>query len=156
MEAVEWLRPEYQGREGELVHLAEGARLVGVTRAAVSNWAARHSSFPALVLLTGSTERRTKYVVRTEFLAFAQARLNSKSGGDKRTASPHRPRVVIRVEQVEHQQAQVDRLTALEKRQAQQLQSTRRRLRTAQAKIAATRASLDAEINAVQQLTSST
>lgn len=47
MEAVTWLRPEYQGRENELTTLAGGARLVGVTRSAISNWAARHSNFPA-------------------------------------------------------------------------------------------------------------
>lgn len=34
---VVWLRLEFQGREDELITLAEGADLVGVTRSAVSN-----------------------------------------------------------------------------------------------------------------------
>ncbi|MEW1926391.1 hypothetical protein [Streptomyces sp. NPDC088360] len=50
-DGVVWLRPEYQGRQSELVTLADGARLVGVTKSAISNWRNRHANFPALVLL---------------------------------------------------------------------------------------------------------
>ncbi|GAA1937295.1 hypothetical protein GCM10009716_49280 [Streptomyces sodiiphilus] len=54
---VAWLRPEYQGREAELVTLSEGAELVGVCRSTVSMWAARHQDSPALTLVTGSPKQ---------------------------------------------------------------------------------------------------
>ncbi len=79
-ESVAWLRPEYKGREDELINLAAGAALVGVSRSAVSNWAKRHSNFPKIALLTGIGDRRTKYVPRSEFLDFARVQLNKKRG----------------------------------------------------------------------------
>lgn len=48
-----WLRPEFQGRDDELANLANGADLVGVGRAAVSNRAKGHHDFPKL----GATDR---------------------------------------------------------------------------------------------------
>ncbi|MFF3734054.1 hypothetical protein ACFYXM_28050 [Streptomyces sp. NPDC002476] len=48
-ELFHWLRPEYRGREDELIHLAGAARIAGVTRACVSNWNRRHASFQKLV-----------------------------------------------------------------------------------------------------------
>ncbi|MFE4516794.1 hypothetical protein ACFRMQ_21670 [Kitasatospora sp. NPDC056783] len=154
MEPVEWLRADYQGRESELIHLAEGAALVGVTRAAVSNWRSRHpKDFPELVLLTGPAARRTKYVVRSEFLEFAKVQLTTEQDDTRRAARPHRPRVVIRAGQVAHWQTQIGRLTDLEKRQAAQLKRTREALRKAKADLARASASLAAEVEAVQKLT---
>jgi len=79
--SVVWLRLEYQGREDELIHLSAAADLVGVTRSAVSNWAARQANFPKIVMLVGPRERRSKWVVREEFLAFARAQLSKGRGG---------------------------------------------------------------------------
>jgi predicted DNA-binding transcriptional regulator AlpA len=61
MSAITWHRPEYKGREDELVGLAQIAALAGVSRAAVSNWRRRHD-FPQPAMTAG----RTVWVVRTE------------------------------------------------------------------------------------------
>lgn len=149
--AVTWLRPEFQGRESELIHLAAGADLVGVTRAAVSNWAARHANFPRIVLLTGPERKRFKWVVRKEFLAFARQQLNKPRGPNKKPA-PHRPRVEIRAGQAAHWEAQVQRLVDLEARQAAALKRTRERLAAAEANLKQAREGLAAEISAAQRL----
>ncbi|MFJ2738512.1 hypothetical protein ACIO3O_02485 [Streptomyces sp. NPDC087440] len=58
-----WLRPEFIGREDELIHFTAAAKLVGVVRATVSNWAARHpDDFPKVALLTGARLKPVKYV----------------------------------------------------------------------------------------------
>jgi hypothetical protein len=89
--SVTWLRLEYKGREDELISLAAGAALVGVSRSAVSNWAKRHANFPKIALLTGLGDRRMKYVPRSEFLDFARAQMNKKRGGPSGPAAPLRP-----------------------------------------------------------------
>ncbi|MEU8717502.1 hypothetical protein [Streptomyces sp. NPDC048663] len=69
MSDIMWHRPEYQGREDELVNLAGIATIAGVTRAAVSNWRVRHD-FPAPVMTAG----RTVWVVHTEVEAWLASR----------------------------------------------------------------------------------
>jgi predicted DNA-binding transcriptional regulator AlpA len=61
MSAITWHRPEYKGREDELVGLSEVAALAGVSRAAVSNWRRRHD-FPQPAMTAG----QTIWVVRAE------------------------------------------------------------------------------------------
>ncbi len=61
MSAITWHRPEYKGRDDELIGLAEVAALAGVSRAAVSNWRRRHD-FPQPAMSAG----RTVWVVRAE------------------------------------------------------------------------------------------
>ncbi|WP_327303042.1 hypothetical protein OG730_05100 [Streptomyces sp. NBC_01298] len=129
-----WHRPEFQGREKELIHLAAGAKLAGVTRSAVSNWAARHADFPKLVLETGPRTRRTKYVVKDEFIAFAERRGSMVTL--RKTPSPHRPGAVIDAAHLEHCERQVARLRDLEIRRAAELAKTRRALKTARARLA--------------------
>ncbi|MCX5199699.1 hypothetical protein OOK31_38480 [Streptomyces sp. NBC_00249] len=153
---VVWLRPEYQGREDELVTLADGADEVGVGRAAVSNWVKRHSNFPKIVLLTGSPRKRTKYVVRQELISFARIQRNKPAGprgGDNR---PHRPRTQIAAEKKQHFEEVLRTLTQREERQAQALERTRSARRIAEKKLAAARARLDAEIAAVVKLSTAT
>lgn len=129
-----WHRPEFQGREKELIHLAAGAKLAGVTRSAVSNWAARHTDFPQLVLETGPETRRTKYVVKVEFMNFAELRGTTVT--PRRAPSPHRPGAVIDAEHLEHCERQVARLRDLEVRRAAKLAETRRALKAARARLA--------------------
>jgi hypothetical protein len=150
MEPVTWLRPEYQGREDELIHLAAGAELVGVTRSAVSNWAARHANFPRIVMLTGLHGPRIKYVVRDEFLAFAQQQLNKPRGRRQHAGRPSRPRAVIRAGEAAHWEKQIERLTSLEARQAAALTRTRGALREARSNLQIARAALAVEVEAVQ------
>ncbi|ORT54275.1 hypothetical protein [Streptomyces sp. CB03238] len=150
--SVTWLRPEYKGRENELINLAAAAALVGVTRSAVSNWAKRHANFPKIALLTGIGDRRTKYVPRSEFLDFARAQLNKKRGGPSRPAAPRRPAATLRAEEIRHAQRQIDRLTELEARQAATLASTRRALKNHRAQLRHAQQRLAAEVDAVRQL----
>lgn len=152
MEAVTWLRPEYQGREDELINLAAGADLVGVTRAAVSNWSRRHANFPKTVMLAGLGAQRTKWVVREEFLEFARHQLNKPRTGPK-NRSPRRPRGEILGERITHWEWQVARLTALETRQAKTLARTRASLQRAQDELKTARDALAAEAHAIQQTT---
>jgi hypothetical protein len=98
------------------------AKLVGVTRSAVSNWARRHANFPKIAL-TGVGDRRMKYVPRSEFLDFARVQLNKKRGSGRPTA-PRRPAALLRAEEVAHSQRQIARLTELEARQAATLANT--------------------------------
>jgi hypothetical protein len=107
--AVIWLRPEYKGREDELIHLSAAATLVGVTRSTVSNWAKRHADFPKIALLMGIGAGRAKHVPRNEFLDFACTQLNKELGAARKTG-PHRPSAVIRSEQIAHHERQIARL----------------------------------------------
>ncbi|GAA0705090.1 hypothetical protein GCM10010193_70160 [Kitasatospora atroaurantiaca] len=150
--ATTWLRPEFKGRESELIQLAAAADLVGVTRSTVSNWAARHANFPRIVLLTGSLRKRSKFVVREEFLAFAQQQLNKPRRGGGRQSAPHRPKAVIRASQVENLERQVARLTELADRRAQAAVHSRAALHTARQKLQDARAALAAEVEAVQKI----
>ncbi|MGX1668659.1 hypothetical protein [Streptomyces sp. NPDC055400] len=150
MEAVTWLRPEYEGREDELITLADGARLVGVTRSTVSNWAARHTGFPRLVLLTGPLNKRSKYVVREELVDFARHQRN-KPRKPLSEHKPRRPTAELRAGEVEHYTQQVARLTELIDRQKQTLASTEGRLRTARQRLRKARTQLAAELTAAHQ-----
>lgn len=149
-ESVTWLRSEYKGREGELINLARGAALVGVSPSTVSNWAKRHSDFPKLALLTGIGERRTKYVPHTEFLDFARAQVNKTPGS--KTPGPQRPAAVIQAERIDHAQRQIARLEALEERQAVTLANTRRALAKHRAHLVIAQRQLEAEASAVLRL----
>ncbi|MEU2339942.1 hypothetical protein ABZ608_41525 [Streptomyces sp. NPDC013172] len=103
MPDIMWHRPEYQGKEDQLISLAGIATIAGVTRAAVSNWRQRHD-FPAPVMTAG----RTVWVVRTE----AETWLSNR---------PARP--------APDPQAARARLKAREARQAAALAVTRKKLR---------------------------
>ncbi|MGW4042967.1 hypothetical protein [Streptomyces sp. NPDC004721] len=152
-EAVVWLRPEYQGREDELIHLAAAADLVGVTRSALSNWASRHSNFPKIVRLVGPRERRTKWVAREEFLTFARAQLNKPRGPNKPSA-PARPRAEILADRITHHEAQIKRLAELETKHAAALKRTRAALARHRDDLAVARRQMKAEAQAVTRLES--
>lgn len=151
-EALVWLRPEYQGREDELIHLSAGADLVGVTRSCVSQWAARHSNFPKIVMLAGPAKKRSKWVVREEFLDFARAQLAKKPGGRRQGRSPVRPRAVILAERITQLEAQVQRHTALEAQHAAALNRSRAARRKAEAALKAARLKLGVEVATVRKL----
>ncbi|MEU3050322.1 hypothetical protein ABZ705_28090 [Streptomyces sp. NPDC006984] len=160
-EAVTWLRPEFQGREDELINLAAGAALVGVTRSAVSNWAARHRNFPKPALLTGLGARRVKWVPREEFLDFARLQLAKDRGSWQRARKDsqqrqRRPSTQIHAERAAHYERQVLRLKDLEKRQADRLRSTQDALRDARAKLREARRKLAAELEAGRQASGTT
>ncbi|MBZ3918150.1 hypothetical protein [Streptomyces acidiscabies] len=151
-DGVVWLRPEYQGRQGELVTLAAGARLVGVSAAAVSNWQNRYpEDFPGLALLTGPPHKRTKWAVAVELVAFAR---DQRTREHDRTGprNPQRPGAEIAAEQTAHYEEVLRTLTEREQRQKQALARTRTARRTAEEKLARARARLTAEVDAVVRL----
>ncbi|MBH1938949.1 hypothetical protein I5Q34_32610 [Streptomyces sp. AV19] len=152
MEPITWLRPEYQGREDELIHLSAAADLVGVTRSAVTNWATRYQNFPRIVLVSGLAGKRTKHVVKEEFLDFARKRLNAPKARPTHQ-NPKRPGAAIAREQVERLTRRVEQLTTRQADQAAALKRTRRALSSAERALRAARNRLSAEINAVQQIT---
>ncbi|MEW1657918.1 hypothetical protein [Streptomyces sp. NPDC093707] len=151
-DGVVWLRPEYQGRQGELVTLAAGARLVGVSAAAVSNWQSRHpKEFPQLALLTGPPHKRTKWAVAVELVAFAR---DQRTRERDRTGprSPHRPGAEIAAEQTAHYEEVLRTLTEREQRQQKALARTQSAKRAAEEKLTRARARLTAEVAAVVRL----
>ncbi|MEU6965136.1 hypothetical protein [Streptomyces chrestomyceticus] len=151
-DGVVWLRPEYQGRHDELVTLTDGARLVGVGRSAISNWQKRHANFPRLVLLTGSSHKRTKWVVATELVDFARLQRARKPGPRVGRKSPQRPGAQIAAEKTAHYEEVLRTLTERETRQAQALARTRAAKRAAEQKLSGARARLAAEVAAVARL----
>ncbi|MBT2390720.1 hypothetical protein J7E87_15115 [Streptomyces sp. ISL-1] len=151
MDSITWLRPEFKGREDELVNLAAGADLVGVTRSTVSNWAKRHANFPKIALLTGIGDRRMKYVPRDEFIAFARTQLNKKRTLARKPA-PRRPTTLLRADEIAHSERQIARLTQLEARQATALANTRQALRKHRERLKQARQGLTAEVAAVHRL----
>ncbi|MER7814531.1 hypothetical protein [Streptomyces sp. NPDC096153] len=149
-----WLRPEFQGREDELIHLAAAADLAGVTRSAVSNWQRRHETFPGLALLTGSPDRPTKWVPRAEFEEFARAQ-REKPRGRTGPRGKIRTRAVIVQERVDRCARQVARLEAQEEERTAALRRTRAELRQAREQLLAARARIDEERAAFEALASS-
>ncbi|MGW0545171.1 hypothetical protein ACWD0D_33465 [Streptomyces griseoincarnatus] len=149
--SVTWLRPEYKGREDELINLAAGAALVGVTRSTVSNWAKRHATFPKIVLLTGIGDRRVKYIPRDEFLCFAHAQMNKERTPARRPAA-RRPTTLLRSDEIAHSERQIARLTELEARQAKALARTQQALKKHRERLRQARQALAAEIAAVHHL----
>ncbi|MET8982113.1 AlpA family phage regulatory protein [Streptomyces sp. NPDC004539] len=105
MSTITWHRPEYQGKDEQLISLVEVATLAGVTRSAVSNWRRRHD-FPQPAMTAG----RTVWVVRAEAEAWLAAR-------PIRNASDS---------------AAIEELKAREARQAAALAKTRKKLRQLQ------------------------
>ncbi|MER7050041.1 hypothetical protein ABT391_34985 [Streptomyces jumonjinensis] len=71
---VIWHRPEFQGREAELIHPSAIAALAGVTRAAVTNWSNRHADFPAVVAVQGAERYAPRLYVRAEIEAWLPSR----------------------------------------------------------------------------------
>lgn len=75
-ELLEWLRPEFQARQGELIHLAQAAEIAEVTRGCVSNWHRRHASFRKLIAARhrDGGQRRSVYLPKAEFQAWLATR----------------------------------------------------------------------------------
>ncbi|MGW0731682.1 hypothetical protein [Streptomyces sp. NPDC002851] len=150
MEPIIWLRPEFKGREDELITLSAAASLAGISRSAVSNWAKRHKNFPLLALLTGPPTKQVKWVVREEFLEFARIQLGKPRGG-RRTPKAQRPTITLLANEVAHYTQQVKRLTALIARHKHALVGAEERLRAAQQRLNRAKVRLDAELAAAKQ-----
>lgn len=100
MSLVTWHRPEFEGREGELINQNAIAELAGVTRAAVSNWTVRDATFPALVAIQGTHARAPRLYVGTEVESWLSGR-SSRPRSKPSCRTPARPRHEILAERAE-------------------------------------------------------
>ncbi|MYU24776.1 hypothetical protein [Streptomyces sp. SID8352] len=100
MSLVTWHRPEFEGREDELVNQNAIAELTGVTRAAVSNWTSRDPTFPAVVAIQGNHARAPRLYVLTEVRAWLSER-SSRPRSKPSCRTPARPRYEILTERAE-------------------------------------------------------
>jgi predicted DNA-binding transcriptional regulator AlpA len=131
LEPIVWLRPEFKGHEDDLINLAGGARLIGVTHTTVYNWRARKADFPKVVMLTGPEGRRANWIPRAEFLAFARTQLDKPRGTAVRPRAGRRPRRQILAERLDYWTRQAEKAAELERRAEQALNRARDRHGTA-------------------------
>ncbi|WP_331756353.1 hypothetical protein OHA04_45545 (plasmid) [Streptomyces sp. NBC_01590] len=106
MSLVTWHRPEFEGREGELINQNAIAELAGVTRAAVSNWIGRHPTFPAVVAIQGSHARAPRLYVLTEVKTWLSER-SSRPRSKPSYRTPARPRHEILTERAERAERRI-------------------------------------------------
>lgn len=116
MSLVTWHRPEYEGRESELINQNAIADLASVTRSAVSNWITRGQSFPAVVAVQGSHPRAPRLYVLAEvetWLAHRSSQPRSKPS-HRTPARPRREILAGRAERAARRIAEEkQRMTAL-------------------------------------------
>ncbi|MFD6324214.1 helix-turn-helix transcriptional regulator [Streptomyces sp. NPDC058442] len=117
-ETIVWHRPEYRGRDDQLISLAQVANLAGVTRAAVSNWRRRHD-FPAPAMAAG----RTVWVVRAEAEHWLATQRRQPSSSPAKPSSSRAARTLAVLE-------------AREEKQAAALAATRKKLRAIRKQLA--------------------
>ncbi|QVJ00361.1 hypothetical protein KGD82_16505 [Nocardiopsis eucommiae] len=68
---TEYPRPEFVGRDDELINFAEAARRAQITTGALSNWRRRHTDFPKVAKLDHSGPGRAqKFIPADEFDAY--------------------------------------------------------------------------------------
>jgi hypothetical protein len=141
MSLVTWNRPEFEGREGELINQNAIADLAGVTRAAVSNWIGRDLAFPAVVAIQGSHIRAPRLYVLAEVKTWLSDR-SSRPRSKPSCRTPARPRHEILIERAERTKRRItgerQRMTAL----YTELGKAAERLKRAQDELAA----IEAEI----------
>lgn len=141
MSLVMWHRPEFEGREDELVNQNSIAELAGVTRAAVSNWTSRDPTFPAVVAVQGNYVRAPRLYVLPEVTAWLSKR-SARPRSKPLHRTPTRPRHEILAERAERVER---RITGEQQRMATlyaDLGKAAERLKRAQDELAA----IEAEI----------
>lgn len=121
---VVWLRPEYMGREDELINFANAAKELQVSRAAISNWFNRRDDFPKVALMTGSPDQRTKYLVREEILAYPHKRERKIY---KRASSTNRSRheiIAAKIEKLERTKETLLERESIKRNELRKIQSS--------------------------------
>ncbi|MFE3654101.1 hypothetical protein ACFXO2_41095 [Streptomyces sp. NPDC059152] len=140
MSLLTWHRPEFEGREGELINQNAIAELAGVTRAAVSNWTVRDKTFPAVAAVQGTQPQAPRLYVLTEVAAWLAARASRPR--TQRAPAPRRPRREILAERAERAARRIaeeqQRMTAL----YAELGKAAERLKRAEDELAAVQAEL--------------
>ncbi|MET9467813.1 hypothetical protein ABZY44_24020 [Streptomyces sp. NPDC006544] len=91
MSLVTWHRPDFKGREDELINQNAIAELARVTRGGVSNWTVREATFPLVVAVQGTHNRAPRLYVQAEVEAWLADRA-SRPRAPRRPRTPSRPR----------------------------------------------------------------
>ncbi|WP_063729030.1 hypothetical protein [Streptomyces sp. RTd22] len=129
IEELVWHRPEYRGRESELITLSGCAEIAGVTQTTISSWRTRYPGrFPAIV---AESKRMLRLVVRTEFIEF----LAQHQQRDLKRAS-HRPRAEILEAEIERLSVRLTTLRKREQRHMEALKKTQKDVEAAQKHLA--------------------
>ncbi|ORT58114.1 hypothetical protein BKD26_19550 [Streptomyces sp. CB03238] len=112
-EQVEWLRPEYQGRESELSSVSDLAKRAGVKPHTVTTWSSRHASFPKLVMIKRGAVT-TKYYATAEFDDYRRVHEEAVRQSRSKTSAPRSPASIAQ-ERLQKLEEQDTRLAAEEK-----------------------------------------
>jgi hypothetical protein len=136
---TEYLRPEYVGRDDELIKFADAARLAGVTSGTLSNWKRRHSDFPKVAKLVHTGPRRSqKFIPADEFDKFLT---RQRAGGrPRRYTGRRRHSVEVASADLRRYTARVEKLEDRESALVKTLAETGKA--TDEAKLARTREAL--------------
>lgn len=109
---TEYPRPEYVGRDDELINHAEAARRAGVTTGALANWKRRHDDFPKVAkLLHSGPGHAQKFIPAEEFDAFLA---RQQEGRPRRATGRRRHPAEVASEELRHRVARVEALEARE------------------------------------------
>ncbi|MET9119884.1 hypothetical protein [Streptomyces sp. NPDC004528] len=150
-EQVEWLRPEFEGREKELISLSALARQENVSPSTVTSWQNRHAGFPAIVMIHRG-HVTTKYISVAEFAAYKRAKAEAaKQPRARKKQAARRPAAVIAKERLDALQAEDRRLEAEEKALSEQLAAVLRRRHAISAEQKGLRQQLQDELAAIQE-----
>ncbi|MEU1827178.1 hypothetical protein ABZ502_32720 [Streptomyces abikoensis] len=148
---LEWIRPEFQERQEELIHLAHAAKIAGVTRACVSNWHRRHQSFQELIVARGRDggHQRLVYLPEAEFrrwIAQRPSRAEAVPGGAKPTGIDGKK---LAVEKAKNHREALEKRLARAEAEAREL---RKRIKRAKELEAARAEAFSAELEAARRL----
>ncbi|MEU0214992.1 hypothetical protein ABZ281_07650 [Streptomyces sp. NPDC006265] len=150
-EQVEWLRPEFQGREDELSSVNELAKRADVQPHTVSSWIRRHASFPELVMIKRGSVT-TKYFVTAEFDKYRRVQEQvAKQARTKKSAGPRTPATIAR-ERLEDLKAQDAKLAAEEKELSEKLAVVLRRRHQLDEEMGSVRKRLEKELTTIQEV----
>ncbi|WP_160051247.1 hypothetical protein [Nocardiopsis sp. FR26] len=151
---AEYLRPEYVGRDGELISFTDAARRAGITSGALANWRRRHDDFPKVAKLVHfGPNRAQKFIPTAEFDAFTA---RQQQGRPRQYTGRRRSSAEVASEELRYYTARVEALETRESVLAAKLAETGNA--TDAAKLAKTREALEKararEVEAVDRLAS--
>ncbi|MEE2040216.1 hypothetical protein Q8791_23655 [Nocardiopsis sp. CT-R113] len=109
---IEYPRPEFVGRDDELLSFTEAARRAGITSGALANWRRRHDDFPEVAKLVHfGPKRAQKFIPVDEFAAFVA---RQREGRPRRYTGRRRDSAEVASEQLRYYTARLETLEARE------------------------------------------
>lgn len=147
---TEWLRPEFEGRDADLVSLSNLAKQEGVAPETVYSWQRRHKAFPKIVKLVRGAKTTTKYVSLSEFAAYKKDKEETRPKTRGGKSAVRRPAEVIARERLEALKGKDMKLEAQEKELAAALADILRQRQSINREIQETKKSLRDTLKAIQ------